>query len=99
MGNALVGHPKDFAQAALSTPDVRNLARGLPVDLLQEGALLAAEAARNLSSTFAHMIVQEACRLALEPEEALLAGALWMRLQRASSIVEEYLDKIRTTSL
>jgi hypothetical protein len=95
MGRALVGHPEDFERVGLSSPDVRNLARGLPIDLLSEGAYLAAAEARGLAAGLVRGIVQEACDLAREPQVARIFDALMHRLAHAPTVVDDYLSKIR----
>jgi hypothetical protein len=96
MGNAVAGVPTDFAKAGLATPSIAKLVDRLPVTPLQEGALLAAVQAQELSPYVVTSMVREACELAREPREneELLLAALLRRLARAPDLVEEYLLKI-----
>ena len=96
MGNALAGVPADFAKAEFATPGIAKLVDKLPAVLLQEGALLAAVQAQELSSYVVTSMVSEACELAREPRknEELLLSSLLRRLARAPDLVAEYLSKI-----
>jgi len=99
MGNAGVGYPVPFAEAveAGEVPDTRNLAKDIPdiVDLLEDGARLAAQGAEKLSATRLQLMVSEACDVAKEPQDQVLFDALKKRLKDAQKIVEAYLAKVR----
>lgn len=86
-------HPQDpaeFARRVADIPEKRNLARGLPLEVLTDEALLAAARAASLSEQTLRMIVQEACQVAEEPAEALLLEALQQRCQTAPSLIRRY---------
>lgn len=92
-GTALVGWP-DFHALGMGVPNPRNLARGLPVALLKEGALLAAAKATAMQSDYLMSLVVEACMIARNDSVVQLHGMLWQRLSNAPALVEAYLQKI-----
>ncbi|WP_228565572.1 hypothetical protein [Myxococcus sp. AB036A] len=96
MANALAGKPIDFAKAGMNTPSIAKLVDGIPVELIQEGAMLAAVRAQSLSPYLVKSMVMEACSLSREPRENedVLLGALLGRMGRAPELVAEYLEKV-----
>lgn len=96
MANALAGRPTDFAAAGMNTPSIAKLVDGIPVTLIQEGAMLAAVQAQSLSTYLVKSMVMEACSLSREPRETedVLLGALLSRMARAPELVAEYLEKV-----
>jgi hypothetical protein len=93
VGDALVGQPSDFIAKKLVAPDPkRNHATGLPVDLLRDRAVAAAEVARSIDGTLLREWVHEGCDLAGESDRDSLVEALEARCQSAPAIVLRYLD-------
>lgn len=94
-GQALVGWPADFAQHRKSVPKTKNLARGIPVDLLMDGAMAAAEKATRLSSRELHPMITEACTLVAERQVETITEVLAERCAGARGLVEQYLKQVR----
>jgi hypothetical protein len=94
-GNALVGWPTDYVARRREIPDPRNLAPGLPMDLVQEGAMEAAEKATCIVSQDILALVREACTNAAEPKIDETVSVLAERCANARPLVESYLKRIR----
>lgn len=65
-GSALVGW-SDFHNLQMAVPSPRNLAPGIPVDLLEAGALAAAARAATIEPGEILALVSEACEIARDP--------------------------------
>jgi len=94
-GAAMVGWPADFASQRTAVPSPRNLARGLPMDLLRDGAMEAAEKATSLSHREILPMVTEACTIAAEQQVQIISETLAERCAGAQALVEEYLEQTR----
>jgi hypothetical protein len=94
-GQALVGWPVDFSQQRKAVPSPRNLAKGIPVDLLVDGAMTAAEKATRLSSREIHPMVTEACTFVAERQVETITEVLAERCAGARGLVEQYLKQVR----
>jgi len=96
-GDAIVGWPQDFADLGPeAVPSTRNLARGIPVGLVGEGARRAARSLSRLTATILEQFSAEACLLACEPGGAVLAEGLKARCSAAPELVERYLMGLGT---
>lgn len=95
--DAIVGRPDDFVARRNSIPSARNLARGLPIDLIAPHAVAAAERLRDCSSAEIHGLVQECCLLAHEPRSEDIGSVLFDRCRTAPELVSRYLDVIRSS--
>jgi hypothetical protein len=93
-GNALVGWPTDYVARRREIPDPRNLAPGLPMDLVQEGAMEAAEKATCLVLQDILALVREACTNAAEQKIDEIVSVLADRCANARTLVESYLKRI-----
>lgn len=94
-GAALVGFPGDFVDAGLSVPETPNLARGLPVGLMEVGAYKAARRAAELAgSPSLRQCVKQGCMLVGEKESDLLFTALSRRMEQATELVERYIQVV-----
>jgi hypothetical protein len=94
-GASLVGYPQDFSDAGLSIPEKPNLARGLPVGLLEVGAYKAAKRAAELAgSVMLRQCVQQSCMLVGESGSDLLFSALSRRMEQATQLVERYIQVV-----
>jgi hypothetical protein len=89
--NATIGHPQDFARSPNHIPSTANVARGLPVELLEPGARDAAVAAANLPGWLLAEIVAEACDITGERGGAVLTQALGARMAEAPRLTNAYL--------
>ncbi|MBZ4419379.1 hypothetical protein [Myxococcus sp. RHSTA-1-4] len=98
-GAALVGFPADFAAADLAVPEKPNIARGLPVRLMEPGARRAARRAVELveSPALQHQVAG-ACRLVGEQESNILFSALSKRMKQATRLVERYIEVVGAIS-
>lgn len=94
-GQALVGWPADYVARHADIPDPRNLARGLPMDLMQEGAMQAAEKATGLALRDILPLVREACTIVEETKMNDVADVLAERCVNACRLVEGYLKRVR----
>jgi hypothetical protein len=94
-GAALGGSPTDYTTRRKDIPDPHNLARGLPMDLLQEGAMEAAEKATCLVLQDILPLVREACTHAAEQKIDEIVSVLAERCANARTLVESYLKRIR----
>jgi hypothetical protein len=94
-GAALGGSPTDYTARRKDVPNPHNLARGLPMDLLQEGAMEAAEKATCLVLQDILALVREACTLAAEQKIDEIVSVLAERCANARALVESYLKRIR----
>lgn len=94
-GAALIGYAKDIQGYRDAVTDPRNLARGLPVDLIEAFALEAGRRASELSATDVKAIVHGGCLQAKEPGAAAIAEVLVERCARAKRFVADYLEEIR----
>lgn len=90
-GAALVGWPKDFADRVEEIPRGDRLARGVPLDLLMEPALLAAKGLAETPGPLVRSFVREACGYAGSDETELLADALERRLMKLPELVACFL--------
>lgn len=94
VADSWIGTPFDLEHAGLDVPPVDNVARGIPVGIVADGARACAERAVGLP---AHRVVdscREACFIANEPDTSCprLVSALTIRLESAPIIVEKYLE-------
>lgn len=94
-GNAIVGYPVDFANAGLRCPDPRNHARGLPIQVLVDGAMIAAE--RAMAAVRDEQLrwrIEDVCHLTRESPDTVraLVGAIFRRCEAAPDIVARYLE-------
>jgi len=94
-GQALVGWPDDFESRGAETPDPRNLARGLPMDTLEDMASVTAEKMTRCSAADILEDVRRSCVLAKEPKADVIGNTLVSRLAAAPSLVAEYLGRVR----
>jgi hypothetical protein len=94
---ALVGYPDDLAAAAGDgrVPATRKAARGLPVDLMAEGAMDAARAAAALPTDLLGEFVDEACGISGEKKTDVLLNALAARVAAAEELTSRYLVALR----
>jgi hypothetical protein len=89
---ALVGWPADFAKRAVAdVPSTKNLAPGIPADLLAPGARAGAMAATALSGAALAAYVAEACDITGDPNGDVLTKALTARMASAVEVTENYL--------
>jgi hypothetical protein len=94
-GAALVGFPSDFVNVGLAVPEKPNIARGLPVGLMEIGAYKAAHKATELAgSELLRHHVAESCRLVGEQESDLLFTALSRRMEQATRLAEDYMKVV-----
>lgn len=92
VGDALVAYPSDFAKLDLAVPEKPNIARGLPLALMEAGAYRAAKRAAGLAgSMILKKYIFESCTIAGEKDGALLLEAVNRRMEHASELVEAYL--------
>jgi hypothetical protein len=99
VGNARIGYPSDFAELGLNVPVRPNIARGLPLKFLWEGAMAAAQKAEKLAGTqVLDGYVREACELVREPTAALVSRALTERMAHAGALVEKYVKVLEAIS-
>jgi hypothetical protein len=94
-GQALVGWPGDYVARRAEIPAPRVLAHGLPFDLMQEGAMQAAEKATGLTRRDILPLVREACTHVEETRTNDLADVLAERCVNACTLVETYLKRVR----
>jgi hypothetical protein len=94
-GSALVGW-KDFHSIGTAVPSPRNLAPGIPVDLLETGAMAAAQRATGLDPGEILAMISEACEIARDPGGVALNNALVVRLAQAPYLVAAYLERVRS---
>ena len=94
-GQALVGWPGDYVARRTEIPDPGNLAHGLPMDLVQDGAMQAAEKATGLTMRDILPLVREACTHVEETRMNDVADVLAERCVNACSLVETYLKRVR----
>lgn len=94
-GSALIGW-SDFHAIGLAVPSPRNLAPGIPVDLLEAGALAAAARAAALEPSEILALVSESCEIARDLGKLALDKALSERLAQAPVLVAAYLEKLKT---
>jgi hypothetical protein len=92
VGDCLLGHPQDLSDADLDLPSVKNVARGLPVERLREGALAAAEEAELVTKGLLKNMIDEACSLVREPLADVLLDAVWHRMRHARALAARYLS-------
>jgi hypothetical protein len=94
---ALIGWPGDFAAAAATgaLPSTRNIARGLPLDLLAAGALAAAEQAALIPYSLLEEFVDESCGITGERDPQTLLAALVTRMGSATTLTTQYLVALR----
>jgi hypothetical protein len=97
-GQALVGWPEDFKEKANEIPGVRNLLRGLPIDLLEEPAANAARKAAKLSRSEIMSMVRGACLLSKETKADMIGETLSARCVDAEGLVATYVKNIREAS-
>jgi len=90
-GDALAGHPADFAAAGERLPSVRNAAPGLPLADLDEHADAAARRAAALDPGSVASTVAEAFAVARTTPPAGYAESLLHRLSVAPRLTREYL--------
>lgn len=93
--NSWVGTPRDFAARQLTTPPIDNLVVGVPVDMIQDGALASASAMSKIDETVIRAIVDSGCDIARERERDTLTAALLARCAAAERVVNDYLQTIR----
>lgn len=94
-GNAKIGWIDDFVERRRDLPSPHNLARGLPLDLLTDGAITAAEAAAGIESAELRSFVQEACEIVGEARVDVLHEVLAERCADAPDLVSRYLPLTR----
>lgn len=94
--SALIGYPHDFIAKGLEVPSPHNLAKGIPIDLIEEQAISTARKAAELSKDELRHMTAEACWIARDNSSEQLAHALSQRCMAAESILEEYLKRIRS---
>lgn len=94
-GAALIGSAKDIDGYREEITDPRNLARGIPVDLVEGSALQAARRACSLAPLDVRGMAQGACLQAKEPAADLIADVLAERCAKAEKLVTAYLEQIR----
>lgn len=93
--HARIGWPNDFAALGDDeVPSTRNLATGLPADLLGAGATAGARALAGLSRDSVGAFVAEACGITGDPHSDLLTKALLARMARAVNLTHKYLRAI-----
>lgn len=94
-GHALIGHANDYEANRGTIPSVANLARGLPLDVLAEGAHEGARVAAELTEKELQGFVLEACEIAQDNANASrILGVLRERCAVAPKLVASYLDEI-----
>lgn len=82
-----------------AVPAKPNIARGLPLELMQEGALAAArKAARLAGSPTLEQYVKAACELVKEPTASLLFDSIFRRMRCAVDLVERYSHNVKAIS-
>jgi hypothetical protein len=94
---ATASHGSLAERVAHSDGHVRTnlVAPGLPMDLVQEGAMEAAEKATCIVSQDILALVREACTNAAEPKIDETVSVLAERCANARPLVESYLKRIR----
>lgn len=94
-GNVEAAHPGYFRALERRLPPTMTIPEGMPLVLLREPALEAAEAAEKLSSALLRSIAEEACDLGREEKarEKAVQG-LQLRCASAVEITEAYLARI-----
>jgi hypothetical protein len=97
-GQALVGWPDDFLANANEITSIRNLIRGLPIDLLEESAANAARKATKLSHSEIMSMVRGACLLTKETKADVIGQTLSARCADAERLVTAYVKSIREAS-
>jgi hypothetical protein len=87
--------PNDVHSTCINdVPPVKNIANGLPVDLLQGPAIATAERAAALQQSSLVELAEEACAIAREPEAARIAAVLTKRCRLAKTLTLRYLTAI-----
>lgn len=97
-GQALVGWPDDFREKANEIPSIKNLLRGLPVDLVEQYAAAAAQKAIALSGQEILSMVRGACLLTKETKADVIGQTLAARCVDAPRIVASYIQSIKESS-
>lgn len=95
--HARVGWPSDFAMLGDAIPSVRNVAPGLPIDLLEAGALAGAHDAESLDRGMVEEWVTEACAITSERNPEILYPALLARMAKAERLAHNYIESLRTS--
>lgn len=95
-GNSLVGYPTNLDQAGLAVPSVDRHLRGLPLPLLQEGALTAARTAADLSVQEIGALVDDPCSIVGYGStlQGTMVQALHRRCQAAPTLLPIYLQRL-----
>lgn len=94
----VVGHPGDFAAKGVAIPSVHNIAPGLPVDLIRDTAADAADWLKQIPEAVLRSYVNDACKIAREPESATIFESLKSRCKMAPELVAAYLDAVEGVS-
>jgi len=89
-----IGTPSDIGRRGLEVPSVDNLAPGIPVDMVREGAEKCAHEFSRLDPTLLNEYVSEACEIATVTAVDAISEALRRRSREAPGLVQRYLDKI-----
>jgi hypothetical protein len=98
VADSWIGSPSDLEAAGLDIPSVANVARGLPLDILAEGAHECADRATKMAPWRVVDSCREACIIAQEPagSDDRLVAALTTRLQNAPDLIKRYLTALKT---
>lgn len=94
-GNCWAGMPDTFREMGVLPPPFDNLAWGIPLDMIENGALDCAARLSKIDESAAKDIVSVACRLAREFRSEEIVPSLAIRCGNASTIVRSYLQAIR----
>lgn len=86
----------DYAQCSADYPDVANIARGLPVDLIRSVALAKAREAASIEASELRQFVAEACEIAREPNKTMIVEALCKRCSSAEKMITRYIEAIES---
>ncbi len=92
LADAEIGRPEGIKRVALDLPRAVYIARGIPLDVTRDQALVTADLAAQLNPKDLREDVVEACGLASEAKVDVLYDALLRRFQNARTLVEKYLS-------
>ncbi len=93
-GEARIGWVEDFSKLGTMVPNPFNHAPGLPIEVLREDALAAAQVALQIPEATLFAIAEEACSIVQEARVELLTAAMVLRCRNAPQIVSSYLDDL-----
>jgi len=94
-GMAHIAYPNEITGSEDELPHCRNVARGIPIDLVSEGTVAAATRAAQLEPSRIRGMVHLACVWAREPKADVIAQMLISRCAQAETLLRVYLEQLR----